>query len=423
MGRPEKLPTGVEKLSSGAYRARYRGPDGKTYRRTFGRGPDEKWAAGRWRDAAKEAMRTGTWISPDEESRREEVQAAREALTVGDWVEQWLGLYKAGRERHKSVKSAPKPGSYQTARNAVVNRVLGDPDRPGHWDVGTLRDMPLYEVTKRDVTVWWDHIEDLYSGEDEDGEPTKGATINRKAYMYLRRAFLEAVEREHIDANPVNIPGASGKRQGVPARLPTTGEITAVVNALPVRHRLWGVLALFHGLRIGEALALRRSNLTRGEDGVWQVRVRRNLSRVEDATGRWGMVEQPTVKTAAGNRTVPVFGQYGAVVEAHLSEYAELGEDGRLFGADEGGWMLDTTARKVLTAARERAGVDWRLTPHSGRRWLTTFLAERRFTPKAIGQVLGQSDLSTVTEIYMRVNPEYLSSALREAGEGLPLLG
>lgn len=98
MGRPEKLPTGVEKLASGAYRARYRGPDGKSYRRTFGKGPDSKWEAGRWRDAAKEAMRKGEWISPDEEKRQEQAQEAREALTVGAWV---IGMDGAlqGRQR------------------------------------------------------------------------------------------------------------------------------------------------------------------------------------------------------------------------------------------------------------------------------------------------------------------------------------
>ncbi|MEY8567465.1 tyrosine-type recombinase/integrase [Corynebacteriaceae bacterium 7-707] len=423
MGRPEKLPTGVEKLASGAYRARYRGPDGKSYRRTFGKGPDSKWEAGRWRDAAKEAMRKGEWVSPDEEKRQEEAQEAREALTVGAGVSEWLGLYRAGREQAKTVKNPPKPGTYQTTRNAVVNRILGDDDRPGHWEVGTLKDMPLYRVTKRDAVDWWEHIEDMYSGEDEEGEMKAGASVNRKAYMYLRRAFDEAMEREHIDANPVNIPGASAKRQGEEKRLPSTEEIAAVFEALEGERKLLGVLTLFHGLRVGEALALRRSDLRQDESGQWSVQVRRNLSRVENREGKWEMIEQSTPKTAAGNRSVQVFRQYGGIVERHLEDYAAAGRDGRLILDDDGGWLLDTSARKMITAARKRAGIDWALTPHSGRRWLTTFLAERQFQPRAIGQMLGQSDLSTITEIYMRVNPEYLTRALNEAGAELPSLG
>lgn len=71
-----------------------------------------------------------------------------------------MGLYRAGREQAKTVKNPPKPGTYQTTRNAVVNRILGDDNRPGHWEVGTLKDMPLHRVTKRDAVDWWEHIED-----------------------------------------------------------------------------------------------------------------------------------------------------------------------------------------------------------------------------------------------------------------------
>ncbi|MCG7253103.1 hypothetical protein QPX51_10285 [Corynebacterium pseudodiphtheriticum] len=52
-----------------------------------------------------------------------------------------------------------------------------------------------------------------------------------------------------------------------------------------------------------------------------------------------------------------------------------------------------------------RAGYgDVRITPHYGRVWLITTLAEQGMTPAAIGEILGQVDLKTITETYMRAS-------------------
>lgn len=64
---------------------------------------------------------------------------------------------------------------------------------------------------------------------------------------------------------------------------------------------------------------------------------------------------------------------------------------------------MDTSFRSVFHRAKSKAGVNSEITPHYGRNWLITRLAEQQATPTEIGRILGQSDLSTILHTYMRV--------------------
>ena len=63
---------------------------------------------------------------------------------------------------------------------------------------------------------------------------------------------------------------------------------------------------------------------------------------------------------------------------------------------------MDTVYRNIFHAAQDRAGVTARITPHYGRNWLITRLAEAVATPREIGRVLGQEDVSTIVGVYTR---------------------
>lgn len=47
--------------------------------------------------------------------------------------------------------------------------------------------------------------------------------------------------------------------------------------------------------------------------------------------------------------------------------------------------------------------MDKTITPHYGRNYLITRLAEAGATPKEIGRILGQEDTSTIVDTYMKV--------------------
>ena len=80
---------------------------------------------------------------------------------------------------------------------------------------------------------------------------------------------------------------------------------------------------------------------------------------------------------------------------------------------------MDTSFRSVLERAGDKAGVTQKVTPHYGRNWLITYMAEEGATPAAIGQMLGQTDLKAITEIYMKVRPESVDAVLGRVGSRL----
>ena len=89
-------------------------------------------------------------------------------------------------------------------------------------------------------------------------------STNAAAYRLLRSLLQAAEEEELIDRAPPKIRGASSapvKRVAVPA---TFDELAVIFGAMPERLRLLIVLAAFVGLREGELLELRRSDV----DGV-----------------------------------------------------------------------------------------------------------------------------------------------------------
>ncbi|WP_425321643.1 tyrosine-type recombinase/integrase [Corynebacterium lizhenjunii] len=68
-----------------------------------------------------------------------------------------------------------------------------------------------------------------------------------------------------------------------------------------------------------------------------------------------------------------------------------------------GHMVMDTSYRSVLSRAKERAGVHPGINPHTGRNWLITRLAEQGAHLKEIGKLLGQDDMETIYEVYMKV--------------------
>ncbi|QGU06714.1 hypothetical protein COCCU_03825 [Corynebacterium occultum] len=75
---------------------------------------------------------------------------------------------------------------------------------------------------------------------------------------------------------------------------------------------------------------------------------------------------------------------------------------------------------EALLVVEDRAGhTEARITPHYDRNWIITTLAEAGMTPVAIGQILGQRDLKTITEVYMRATQAKTTSILAEVGKTL----
>lgn len=115
---------------------------------------------------------------------------------MGEWMEKF----------HTILEHRPKPPRRSTIQNyrRVTRNRITEPVAPVNevQDITRLASLPLVKLTKGDVYRWWDGLQRAYPD---------AQTINVQAYKRLRAAFAEAVQREIIEKNPVDIPEA-GKR-------------------------------------------------------------------------------------------------------------------------------------------------------------------------------------------------------------------
>lgn len=388
----------VRKLPSGRFQGSYTAPDTRRYTapHTF----SSKVDAEGWLSAERRLMDLGTWTPPD--TRAEEQQ--RNTLTV----QQWLDQFHDSLERRTNPV---RPSTLQTYWRTVRNRIT-EPLGPGAetHDVTRLAGLKLANVTKSDVYRWWDGIQAAYPDTPQ---------TNSKAYGRLKAAYAEAVRRELVGTSPVDVRDAAERVKPKEKYLPSDDELNRILAAVPERHKALTSLMLFHGLRIGEALALEKAHVVVDCSTpvplmpVVTVHVKQNAQRVQREDGSTYMLVQPP-KTAAGARMVPVMFSHVPLFLKHHAMYTPaepttlLTMDGPrravLFTATEkGGLIFDTSYRSILNRAEDRAGVTREIDPHCGRNWLITRLAEQGAHLKEIGHLLGQDDVTTILDVYMKV--------------------
>lgn len=395
MAPPKKRSFGqIDTLPSGKHRARYTGPDGHLHKapRTYFTKDD---AAG-WLRGEQKLIEFNEWSPPATRNLSKEDRTR----TVGEWLTQWLDLRSRGTR-------PLEPSTLQDYRATLDRRIL-----QVDGDAARLRDIPLTKLTRRDVAHWWDSINAQFSS----------APYNRNAYARLRTALQAAVDRDMIPINPVVVPEAAKRPKHHRKELPEANVMQAIVDQLDKsiprvdgRHKLIAILTLFHGMRIGEALALRSRDITITNDAI-HVHIRGNVYRIPGK----GMHHKLTAKTAAGHRTVPIFARFHPDVRDHLHRFTGDHPDAYLFTTGTGEIIMDTSYRSIMNRAKKRAGHDEvRITPHYGRVWLITTLAEAGMPIPAIGEILGQVDLRTITEIYMRSSAAKRDEVLGQINQAL----
>lgn len=382
MPAPKKRLFGtISRLSSGKYRARYTGPDGKKYS-----GPHPfftKDDAGAWLRQEQKLIEFDEWQPPHLRYRTKE----DDARTVGDWLRQWLDL------QEKRLK----PSTMVNYRTTLDRRILTITGKAGR-----LRTIPLVRLTRRDVIDWWDALTIQFGYQP----------YNRAAYVRLRTAIQAAVDRDLIPTNPVDVKEARHKPKPARKELPEAATMQKIVDNLNPTHKIIGILTFFHGMRIGEVLGLRRKDITITGDTIL-IHIRGNAYRTSN-----GMKYQDTPKTSASHRTIPVFKKFHQDIIDHLDTIGDS-PDAFICTTGSGKIILDTSYRSVLHRAKTRAGITERISPHYGRVWLITTLVEQGMTIPAIGELLGQVDLKTITEIYMRTSNARRQEALQRVSDSL----
>lgn len=344
--RRSRRPFGrVRKLPSGRFQARYPGPDGvlRPADRTFATSTD----ADRWLMRKRIEIEEGRWLDP-----------AEGRTTVRDWSARWLAAV-APQLKHKTQ------ATYRSLINSRINPVLGD------RELSSLRPIT--------VTEWVAAMR------------TKGLSASRirQAYRVLSQIMASAVDNDLIPQTPCRGVRLPRMPQTEP-HIVTPLEASGIVRAAEKPYDLLIALLAFAGLRVGEAFALRRSDV---DVAGGFLLVDENLAEAN------GTLVFDTPKSHQ-KRLLRLAPSLTKRLGAYLEELPG-GEDALLFTTPAGKPLRYNQWRKAYFDPAVSAAGLTDVTPHDLRASHGTWVADRYGVMTAAHR-LGHSNASVTTRHYAR---------------------
>lgn len=279
----------------------------------------------------------GTFVPPPR-LRRERIaarrRAEREALTLAQWVDMWLGqLEDTGR----------RPSTVTSYRSLMRVHVLP-----------TLGEIQLRQLTPADLDLWMAELRKLPASRYA-GAPVNGVAPN--AGRALRGCLNAAVKAGHLETSPFTspIPRSSRVRPGDDDDdMITPAQVAALAAAMPEPWRIAVPLAAWTQLRLGEVLGLQRRDLVHLDDPAHAtLRVRRQLN------AKTSPVSFTPPKSDAGRRDVAIPAAMLPELREHLAEHAAPGPDGLVLTHPDrpGGYVPQSSFDAAWRAARKAAGL------------------------------------------------------------------
>jgi integrase len=366
MASAEKLPKGITRRADGKLLAQvWSKRDQKRINKIFGR--RQVAAAKAWRRDTRVALAKGVII-------------AGEAPTLRKAAETFLSGAKNGTIRTRS-RTAYKPSTIARYRRALDQHLLP-----------ALGSMRLNEITAGRLERLVDELQvDL------------SANSVRNAMMPLLAIYRWAVRRDYTAIDPtraVELPLDSGQRD----RFATREEVKLLIAAVPEKDRPLWATALYAGLRRGELMALRWTDVDLAT-GI--ITVRQSHDPESRTTG--------TPKSAAGHRRVPM----PPVLREHLVAHKMRAKSTQplifarstLAGRRR---TLDGPFSDVSVGQRARkAWVAQCLQPitlHACRHTFASLMIAAmtdagRFNPQTLQKIMGHSSITTTYDRYGHLMP------------------
>jgi integrase len=244
---------------------------------------------------------------------------------------------------------------------------------------------------------------------DADGPTSAAASagLDRRTVNYihtiLHRAFKDAVRWGRLVRNPADAadpPRAGQKSDGVHAwDASALRQFLDASRAAEDRHHALWVLLATTGMRRGEALGLRWSDVDLDAGRARIVQTRNVVS-----------VGEP--KTARGRRPISLDQATIAVLRSHrrrmLQERLLVGPDfddlGLVFHQPDGSWLRPDAVSEVFLRRVRRSGLP-RLTLKGLRHTWATLALEQGIHPRVVQERLGHSTIAITLGIYSHVTP------------------
>ena len=338
----------ITRDKSGAWRARYRDPEGKQRSRNFSRRRDAEL----FLTSAEHAKASGTYVDP-----------VLGKITFDTWAKEW----RAGVVDLRPSTLARDDG--------YLKRYL----QP------TFGKKRLAEIDHVMVRAW-------VAGLIARGLAPSTVVL---AGLLMRKIMATAVAAGRIPASPCNgirLPRIEREE----ARFLAPAEIGALTDTINERYRGLVMLGAFGGLRIGEMLGLRAKHLDLLHGRVSVAEILVEVS---------GQLYFGPPKTRAGRRAVPLPRVAIDALDDHLRRYPAAQGD-LVFSAPEGGPVrLASWRRRFWKPAVEASGLS-PLRPHDLRHTAVALWIAAGATPREIATRAGHTSVVTVLDRYGHLFPD-----------------
>lgn len=219
----------------------------------------------------------------------------------------------------------------------------------------TIGQYPLAEVTPSVVRTWYTNL-----------SVTVGRDQAAKSYRLLRAMLNTAVDDELIARNPCRIRGGGAERADERPMI-DAALVFKLADSISEPLRALVIVAGFVGLRTGELLGLRRSDIDLDRQHLTV------LVQAQQIVGQGRILTGP--KSEAGQRTVSLPSVVVEAIEKHLASHGQPGEGGTLFTGPRGEPITRATLSKEWQTARAVAGAPDGLRIHDLRHHAATLTA------------------------------------------------
>ena len=275
-------------------------------------------------------------------------------ITLGEWAEKWLNIYKSGVE-------------FNTKR--MYSYIVESYVKP---TIGFLRLKDVKTIHLQEV---------INSNQDK-------SWVVKKFKLTVNQIFEQAINNDMLAKNPAKGIKLPTIQKNTTKRALTDDEIEKIKSLnLDGKTKCFVHLLLYTGMRKSEALALTKSDINRE---AMEINVNKTLIfKVNQSEVK------NTTKTKAGNRTLPILSPLKDTLFAYLDSL----QTEELFTTKHGKTLTDTAYRhmwrKFETAMGTRA-----ITAHIFRHNFATMLYNAEIDVKTAQILMGHDSITVMLGIY-----------------------
>lgn len=337
-----------------------------------------------WLEETRHSLKTGEYTTNSE-------------ITFKEWLDTWYSDYCI------NIRPATRM-NYDT----YINRHIGSSE---------IANLPLHQV---DVHFLQIYLNNLHQNGRIDGNGGLSPKTVRNLFNMLHKAFKQAVGNKLILSNPADYV-VLPKITKPSVRVLDIQEQNQLLEAC--RGERWEIavqLSLGTGLRIGELLALRHSDVLIS-DNIPYLNISKSLQRVKDYYGETDgystVLHESSTKTENSVRQIPLSPVLADMLNRHIAyqkskaevTYGLYNNDPYIISNELGECIDPGTYRKWFKTITEKAGLSGRVTPHTLRHSFASSALKYGMNLKNISDILGHysTDFTARTYIHTDLKGKY----------------